>query len=776
MSVRLAALALVLILLAVPATAAAADGPLDPSPTAPRSYAELRAALSRHEVTSVLLVPPRSEIRATMADGQAVRLHYPTSDATLAALLLRSGAEVEVRAQVREPNAGRQLVGYMMLVLLLSVAAGLFAWRRLRRTPDGAPRRSASEGGGLRADALKGEADRPAVRFSDVAGCDEAVEEVREVLDFTRDPERFARLGARPPRGIMLYGPPGTGKTLLAKALAGEAGLAFFAVSGSEFVEKYVGTGASRVRELFAKARAHEGGAVVFIDEIDAVGRRRSSGDDGNNAEGEKTLNQLLVELDGFDTSERVVCVAATNRLDTLDEALLRPGRFGRQIHVDVPSEGGRLDILHLHGRDKPLGDDVDLKRLARITAGSSGAELAEMLNEAAIMTARAGGERIGQEELEEGHLRVLAGPRKQASMLAEGEREVVAIHEAGHVLCAELCPTHDKAQRATVQPRGKAAGLAVYGRTDRALHGRARGAREADLHPGRARRGARGRRHRVVGRRQRPPAGQRPCPPGRGGAGALRPRRSDRHPLHARARPRRRPDAGDHRRGGAPARGRRLRGRRRARARAPARAGRAGRRAGGLRGRRPPGDRDPARGGPRRAARAARARPRAARASRPDRAAPARGAPRGPSARRAPRPAAGARRLRARPHAPGGGRPGRLRPAGPRAGLSVQALQAQRAPDVGGVVRALAHAVALHGRRLPAADVDQVRDAARIPAGAAHVAYQMTPPERLKARMRELSVTRWPRVMDVAMADPDVAAQTLTCPGQARRTVQPSM
>jgi cell division protease FtsH len=474
-SVRLVTPALVALLLLAAPAAALADGPSNPSTTssAPRSYAELRAALNRHEVSSVLLVPPRGEIRATMADGHSVRLHYPPSDESLPGALVRSGAEVEVRNQVPQGGSGRTFMGIMMLVLLVTLIPAVFAWRRLRNAAEGGARRPrAGDASGLRADVQKGEADRPALRFSDVAGCDEAVEEVREVLDFTRDPERFARLGARPPRGIMLYGPPGTGKTLLAKALAGEAGLAFFAVSGSEFVEKYVGTGASRVRELFAKARTEEAGAVIFIDEIDAVGRRRSAGEDGSNSESEKTLNQLLVELDGFDTGERVVCVAATNRLDTLDEALLRPGRFGRQIHVDVPSEGGRLEILHLHGRGKPLGEDVDLKRLARITAGSSGAELAEMLNEAAIMTARAGGEEIGQAELEEGHLRVLAGPRKQASMLAEGEREVVAIHEAGHVLCAELCPTHDKAQRATVQPRGKAAGLAVYGRTDRALMG----------------------------------------------------------------------------------------------------------------------------------------------------------------------------------------------------------------------------------------------------------------------------------------------------------------
>ena len=472
MSARLTLVLALALALALPAEALAADGP--PVPDVPSSYAELRQALARHEVRSVTLVPPRSQINAIMADGHGVSLSYPPSDEALPALLLRSGAEVMVRNESEGGNGpGALMIGLMAFMFMLTAGAAVMTWRRVRAaSAEGGGRKGAAGPGGLRADARKAEDDRPSVRFSDVAGCDEAVEEIAEVLEFTRDPERFARLGARPPRGVMLYGPPGTGKTLLAKALAGEAGLAFYAVSGSDFVEKYVGTGASRVRELFAQARAEETGAVVFIDEIDAVGRRRASGEDGSNSESEKTLNQLLVELDGFDTSERVVCLAATNRLDTLDEALLRPGRFGRQILVDVPSAAGRLEILRLHGTGKPFGDDVDLPRLARITAGSSGADLADMLNEAAIMTARAGGDHIGQPELEEGHLRVLAGPRKHASMLAEGEREVVALHEAGHVLCAELCPTHDKAERATIQPRGKAAGMAVYGRTDRTLMG----------------------------------------------------------------------------------------------------------------------------------------------------------------------------------------------------------------------------------------------------------------------------------------------------------------
>jgi cell division protease FtsH len=308
-----------------------------------------------------------------------------------------------------------------------------------------------------------------------VAGCDEAVEELRDTLDFLKAPERFRELGAVLPSGLMLYGPPGTGKTLLAKALAGEAGLPFYAMSGSSFVEMYVGVGPKRVRELFAKARRSEKGAVIFIDEIDAIGRARGGpgGAAGGSSETENTLNALLVELDGFDARSNIICVAATNRLDVLDPALLRPGRFGLQIQVDTPDEKGRRGILDLYAKDKPLADDVDLDSLAVYTAGSSGAQLADMLNQAAIIAARNERTMITDADLREGHLRVLAGPERAAQVMRPEERRLVAWHEAGHVLCAELLETQDKAQRVTIRPRGRAAGLAVYGQTDRALHSR---------------------------------------------------------------------------------------------------------------------------------------------------------------------------------------------------------------------------------------------------------------------------------------------------------------
>jgi cell division protease FtsH len=310
----------------------------------------------------------------------------------------------------------------------------------------------------------------PAVRFDDVAGCDEAVEELREVVVFLSEPERFRRVGAKMPRGVVLHGPPGTGKTLLAKAVAGEAGVPFFALSGSDFVDTYVGVGASRVRDLFAQARKSETGAIIFFDELDAIGRARGAGNSGADSEREGTLNQLLVELDGFSARERVVVVAATNRLDMLDTALLRPGRFDRRVQVGLPAEAGRLAILRLHSAGMPIADPDSLGALARVTAGFAGADLANMVNEAAIMAARDGRDTILGADLDEGLLRSVAGPQRADRRIGEGELEVIAWHEAGHVLAAELCPTHQKAQRVTILSRGDAGGLALYGNQDRAL------------------------------------------------------------------------------------------------------------------------------------------------------------------------------------------------------------------------------------------------------------------------------------------------------------------
>jgi cell division protease FtsH len=354
------------------------------------------------------------------------------------------------------------LAAVVLLVVLIALVGAIVTGTR-RRGPVAAPRAEAS--------AAASPAERPAVRFADVAGCDEAVEEVREFVAFLQDPTQFTRVGARMPSGVLLHGPPGTGKTLLAKALAGEAGVSFFAASGSQFMDRYVGVGASRVRQLFDRARKAGEGAVVFIDELDAIGKRRSDASDTGHGERDHTLNQLLVELDGFEARQAVVCVAATNRMELLDPALLRPGRLSRHVMVDLPSADGRRAILEVHARGKPLAADVDLDRLADGTAGRSGADLAELINEGAIITARAGRAAITQADLEEGHLRVLAGPAKRSSPLSDHEREVVAHHEAGHALVAELCPSQDKTHRLTIRPRGRAAGLAVTASRDRTLH-----------------------------------------------------------------------------------------------------------------------------------------------------------------------------------------------------------------------------------------------------------------------------------------------------------------
>src|SRR5262249_27480716 len=402
----------------------------------------------------------RTHITLTLRAGGKAVSSYLLSDSLVQQHLVAHHVRVSV---AQPPGTNWKVIapGILAVLIVLTAGAVVVTRRGVRR---GATRRSGLSRGPIRSYASR-------VRFDDVAGCDEVVEELREIVEFLREPERFARVGARIPSSVLLYGPPGTGKTLIAKALAGEAGVPFFAASGSEFVEMYVGVGAKRIRELFARARRCEGGAVIFVDEIDAIGRHRSSGAaPGGNEEREQTLNQLLVELDGFDTSSKVVVVAATNRLDILDKALLRPGRFGRQVPVDLPSRDGREAILHVHAAGKPFASDVDLELLADSTAGLSGADLAEGVNEGAILAARADRPMITQRHLHDAVLRVLLGAQKRNAMLADGELEVIAYHEAGHALAAELCPNHDKPLHATVRPRGRAGGFVYMGRTDRAL------------------------------------------------------------------------------------------------------------------------------------------------------------------------------------------------------------------------------------------------------------------------------------------------------------------
>jgi cell division protease FtsH len=303
--------------------------------------------------------------------------------------------------------------------------------------------------------------DMPQTTFSDVAGADEAVQELEEIKDFLQEPAKFQALGAKIPKGVLLYGPPGTGKTLLARAVAGEAGVPFFSISGSDFVEMFVGVGASRVRDLFEQAKTNAP-AIIFIDEIDAVGRHRGAGMGGGHDEREQTLNQMLVEMDGFDGNTGVILIAATNRPDILDPALLRPGRFDRQIAVDVPDLNGRRDVLAVHAKGKPIADDVDLKAVARRTPGFTGADLANVLNEAALLTARTNRKLITNETLDEAIDRVIGGPQKRTRVMDEHERLITAYHEGGHALVAAALPNTDPVHKITILPRGRALGYTM--------------------------------------------------------------------------------------------------------------------------------------------------------------------------------------------------------------------------------------------------------------------------------------------------------------------------
>ena len=297
--------------------------------------------------------------------------------------------------------------------------------------------------------------------FADVAGADEEKEELAEIVDFLRDPQRFVELGARIPKGVLLVGPPGTGKTLLARAVAGEAGVEFLSISGSDFVEMYVGVGANRVRDLFEQAKK-AAPCIIFIDEIDAVGRQRGTGLGGGHDEREQTLNQLLVEMDGFGTNDGVVVLAATNRADILDPALLRPSRFDRQIYVGYPDIKGREDVLKIHTANKPLAEDVDLAKVARGTAGFTGADLENLSNEAALLCARRGDQFITMADFEEAEIKVLAGPEKRSRVVPEHERKLTAYHEAGHAVVMHALPTHEPVHRITIVPRGHAGGMTI--------------------------------------------------------------------------------------------------------------------------------------------------------------------------------------------------------------------------------------------------------------------------------------------------------------------------
>jgi cell division protease FtsH len=420
------------------------------------TYTEFRAQLSSDNITSVSITDGRrveGVLRTPMQERGDPTSQFSTllpTEATEGLLEELDEAGVAVEAK----DAGPNWVSYLgsLLPWILIIGLWVFFFRQMQA---GGSR--AFSFGKSKAKLLTG--DTPSVTFADVAGADEAKEDLKEIIDFLRDPGKFRRLGGRLPKGALLVGPPGTGKTLLARAVAGEAGRPFFSMSGSDFVEMFVGVGASRVRDLFEQGKTHAP-CIIFIDEIDAVGRHRGAGLGGGHDEREQTLNQLLVEMDGFESNEGVILLAATNRPDVLDPALLRPGRFDRQIVVDSPDVNGREGILRVHTKEIPLADDVDLRVLAKGTPGLSGADLANVVNEAALLAARLDKDRVYMDDLEGAKDKVMLGAERRSMVISEEERRVTAFHEAGHAVIALRVPGLDPLHKVTIVPRGRALGL----------------------------------------------------------------------------------------------------------------------------------------------------------------------------------------------------------------------------------------------------------------------------------------------------------------------------
>ena len=431
---------------------------LDPRPdpaqaTRTLRYSDFVEAVEANSVSRVLISPDRSTAQVVENDGQRAVVNL-APDKDLLKLLTANKVDIVVQPS-REPAAWQQAVGSLIFPLLL--LGGLFFL--LRRAQGGGGNPAMTFG---KSKARVQMEPQTQVTFGDVAGIEGAKLELTEVVDFLKNPDRFTAVGAKIPKGVLLVGPPGTGKTLLAKAVAGEAGVPFFSISGSEFVEMFVGVGASRVRDLFEQAKKNAP-CIVFIDEIDAVGRQRGAGLGGGNDEREQTLNQLLTEMDGFEGNTGIIIVAATNRPDVLDAALMRPGRFDRQVVVDRPDYAGRLQILGVHARGKTLSKDVDLDKVARRTPGFTGADLANLLNEAAILAARHELTEISMDEVNDAIERVMAGPEKKDRVMSEKRQRLVAYHEAGHALVGALMPDYDPVQKISIIPRGQAGGLTFF-------------------------------------------------------------------------------------------------------------------------------------------------------------------------------------------------------------------------------------------------------------------------------------------------------------------------
>jgi cell division protease FtsH len=416
------------------------------------SYNEFLGQVDSKQVSEVKINTKDNTLDVTQTDGKNYSTGYPNNtEQDLINRLTRNDVKTEVKG-----TGGGGILSLLTYILPFLLFFGF--WIFLMNQMQGGGSRVMSFG---KSRAKRMSVDAPKITFRDVAGADEAVQELHEIKEFLENPKKFQALGARIPKGVLLYGPPGTGKTLLARAVAGEAGVPFFSISGSDFVEMFVGVGASRVRDLFEQAKQNSP-CIIFMDEIDAVGRHRGAGMGGGHDEREQTLNQLLVEMDGFEMKDNIILIAATNRPDILDPALLRPGRFDRQIVVDRPDRKGRKKILEVHTRGKPLAKVIDLDVLAGQTPGFTGADLANLINEAALLTARSDKREITMKELEEGIMRVIAGPEKKSRVMSEKERLITAYHEMGHAIVGHVLPNTDPVHKVSVVSRGQALGYTI--------------------------------------------------------------------------------------------------------------------------------------------------------------------------------------------------------------------------------------------------------------------------------------------------------------------------
>jgi cell division protease FtsH len=419
-----------------------------------QTFGNLLQQLDARQVTSLSLHEKDNTADVTTADGKKYSVGFP--DQYTPTLIQKAQEDVPADSFDIQGRASNGWLSLLTYILPFVIFIGF--WIFLMNQVQGGGSKVMSFG---KSRAKRLSVDSPKITFRDVAGVDEAVEELHEIKEFLENPKKFQALGARIPKGVLLYGPPGTGKTLLARAVAGEAGVPFFSISGSDFVEMFVGVGASRVRDLFEQAKQNSP-CIIFMDEIDAVGRHRGAGLGGGHDEREQTLNQLLVEMDGFEMKDNIILIAATNRPDILDPALLRPGRFDRQIVVDRPDRGGRKKILEVHTRGKPLAREIDVDVLAGQTPGFTGADLSNLVNEAALLAARNGKREITQVELEEGIMRVIAGPEKKTRVMSEKERKITAYHEMGHAIVGHYLPNSDPVHKISVISRGQALGYTI--------------------------------------------------------------------------------------------------------------------------------------------------------------------------------------------------------------------------------------------------------------------------------------------------------------------------